>query len=345
VPAQRFRLARRPVLAGTDRAVLEVSSDDGWQEWKQVENFAGSGPDDPHFVLDAVAGQAEFGPSVRLPDGSLRQYGAVPPAGTKIRMRRYSCGGGNRGNVNAKSISVLKSSIPFVAGVQNLHPAHGGVDGETLAEAKNRGPITLRTRSRAVTAEDYEAIAQEAAPEVARIHCLTAGEDDVPHGAVKVMVVPAATSVRGRLDFADLVPAQDTLERIAARLDEVRLVGTRVLVEPPRYRGVTVVARLVARTRLRTDEVRQRAVEALYDFLNPLTGGPDGTGWPFGRRVLRGEIFGLLQAVRGVDVVEDVRVYGANPVTGERGAESTRLSVGLGGLVFSFDHQVRAEEH
>ena len=345
VPAQRFRVARRPVLAGTDRAVLEVGSDDGWLAWEQVANFAGSGPDDQHFVLDAVAGQVEFGPSVRLPDGSLRQYGAVPPAGAKIRMRRYSCGGGNRGNVNARSISVLSSSIPFVAGVQNLHPAHGGVDGETLAEAKNRGPITLRTRSRAVTAEDYEAIAREAAPEVARIHCLTAGEDDVPHGAVKVMVVPAATSARGRLDFADLVPAQDTLERIAARLDEVRLVGTRVLVEPPRYRGVTVVARLVARTRLRTDEVRRRAVDALYDFLNPLTGGPDGTGWPFGRRVLRGEIFGLLQAVRGVDVVEDVRVYGANPVTGERGAESTRLSVGPGGLVFSFDHQVRVEEH
>ncbi len=33
-----------------------------------------------------------------------------------------------------------------------------------------------------------------------------------------------------------------------ARLDDVRLVGTRVLVEPPRYRGITVVARLVART-------------------------------------------------------------------------------------------------
>lgn len=196
-----------------------------------------------------------------------------------------------------------------------------------------------------MTAEDYEAIAREGAPEVARIHCLTAGEDDVAHGAVKVMVVPAATSVRGRLQFPDLVPAQDTLERIAARLDDVRLVGTQVLVEPPRYRGVTVVARLVARTRLRTEDVRQRATDALYAFLNPLTGGPEGTGWPFGRRVLRGEIFGLLQAVQGVDVVEDVRVYGANPVTGERGEETTRLAVGTGGLVFSFDHQVRVEDH
>jgi hypothetical protein len=60
---------------------------------------------------------------------------------------------------------------------------------------------------------------------------------------------------------------------------------------------------------------------------------------------MRGEIFGLLHAVQGVDVVEDVRIYGANPVTGDRGAESNRLSVGRGGLAFSYDHQVRVEEH
>jgi predicted phage baseplate assembly protein len=345
VPSQRFQLARRPVLAGTDRAVLETTSGRGWLEWLAVENFAASDPADRHYVLDAVSGEVEFGPSIRLADGSMRQYGAVPPAGTKIRMRRYSCGGGARGNVKPRTLSVLKSSIPFVAGVQNLHPAHGGVDGESLEDAKRRGPILLRTRSRAVTAEDYETISREAAPEIARIQCLTAGEDDVAHGAVKIMVVPAATSAHGQFHFPDLVPSQDTLDRISARLDEVRLVGTKVLVEPPRYRGITVVARLVARTRLRTEDVRRRALVALYAFINPLTGGPDRTGWPFGRPVVRGEIFGLLQSVQGVDVVEDVRVYGANPVTGERGAEFNRLSVGRGGLVFSYDHQVRVEEH
>jgi predicted phage baseplate assembly protein len=345
VPGQRFEVARTPVLGGADAAVLEVSGDEGWQQWRQVENFAASGEHDRHFVLDSVAGQIEFGPAVRWEDGGIRQYGAVPPRGSVIRMRRYTCGGGLVGNVSAHAISTLKSSIPFVAGVDNLHPAHGGVDGESLAEAKTRGPILLRTRGRAVTAEDYEAIAREAAPEVARIHCLTAGEDDVDHGEVKVLVVPSASADNGRLNFADLVPTEATLHRIAARLDQVRLVGTQVYVEPPRYRGVTVVARLVARPRLDTDEVRTNAVNALYTFLNPLTGGEDRrSGWPFGRKITRGEIYGLLQRVAGVDVVEDVRLYAANPVTGLRGQETSRIAVGAGGLVFSFDHQVRVEE-
>ncbi len=346
VPGQRFEVARVPVLAGAHPAVLQVATDDGWEEWKQVENFATSGVDDLHFVLDGVAGQVEFGPAVRGEDRALRQHGAVPPRGAMVRMSRYYSGGGTRGNVAVSAISALKGSIPFVAGVTNLHPAHGGVDGETLDEAKARGPIMLRTRSRAVTAEDYVAIAREAAPEVARIHCLTAGEDDVAHGAVKVLVVPAAAQNNHRLLFADLVPAPGTLERIASRLDDVRLVGTRVLVEPPRYRGVTVIARLVARTRLDPEEIRIRALDALYAYLNPLTGGGsegDEAGWPFGRRVSHGEVFALLQSVRGVDVVEDVRMFGANPVTGERGSEVSRLSVGAGGLVFSYDHQVRVE--
>ncbi|MGQ0839838.1 putative baseplate assembly protein [Actinokineospora sp.] len=344
VPGQRFDLGQTPVLAGSHPATLQVAMDTGWQEWTRVDNFANSGPDDPHYVLDGVAGQVEFGPAVRLEDRLLRQYGAIPPRDAMIRMRRYYSGGGARGNVARYAIDTLKGSIPFVSGVTNLHPAGGGVDGETLEEAKARGPIMLRTRSRAVTAEDYEAIAREAAPEVARIHCLTAGEDDVAHGAVKVLVVPAAAQKNRELLFADLVPAPGTLERIATRLDDVRLVGTRVLVEPARYRGVTVIARLVARTRLDPDEIRMRALERLYAYINPLTGGEDGTGWPFGRRVSHGEVFALLQSVRGVDVVEDVRLFGANPVTGERGAEVNRLPVGAGGLAFSYDHQVRVEK-
>jgi predicted phage baseplate assembly protein len=344
VPGQRFQVQRAPVLAGAHPAVLEVATDDGWQEWHLVENFAASGPDDHHFLLDWVAGEVEFGPAIRVEDQSLRHYGAVPPLGARIRMRRYYCGGGVEGNVARFAVDTLKASIPFVSGVVNLHPASGGVDGETLDEAKARGPIMLRTRSRAVTAEDYEAIAIQAAPEVARIHCLTAGEDDVAHGAVKVLVVPAASQLDRELVFADLVPSESTLERIGNRLDEVRLVGTRVLVEPPRYRGITVIARLVARTRLDPEEIRVRALKELYGYLNPLTGGEDGTGWAFGRRVSHGEIFALLQSVRGVDVVEDLRLFGANPVTGERGEETHRLSVGHGGLVFSYDHQIRVEE-
>ena len=146
-----------------------------------------------------------------------------------VRAARYCVGGGAKGNVEAGAIRTLKSSIPFVAGVQNLQRAKGGTDGETVEQAKTRAPLLLRTRSRAVTAEDYEILAREAAPEVSRLRCLTAGEDGVEPGAVRVLVVPNAPSEDGRIILGNLVPTEQTLQRISERLDQVRLIGTRVV--------------------------------------------------------------------------------------------------------------------
>ena len=36
-------------------------------------------------------------------------------------------------------------------------------------------------------------------------------------------------------------------------------------------------------------------------WLAPLTGGPDGAGWPFGRAVYRSEVMALLAAIGGVE--------------------------------------------
>ena len=344
VAGQSFALSERPVLAGVGGTVVEVSSPDGWQEWRPVEDFAASGPRDRHIVIDGYAGEVLFGPVIRLADGSTRQYGAVPEKGEVVRVRRYAVGGGAIGNVAAGAIRTLRSSIPFVSAVRNRHSAHGGVDAETLEQARNRGPVLLRTRSRAVTAEDYEVLAREAVPEAARVRCITAGEADVPAGSVKVLVVPAASADRGRITFADLVPPETIMIRLAERLDEVRLIGTNVMVEPPMYRGVTVVARVGARPRTNATRIADDALDALYGFLNPLPGGgPDGEGWPFGRSVRSGDIHAVLQSVRGVEFVEDVRLFSANPVTGERGAEKARIDLEPNSLVFSFDHQVKVE--
>ena len=64
------------------------------------------------------------------------------------------------------------------------------------------------------------------------------------------------------------------LQRIAEALDGCRLVGTRVLVAPPHYTGLTVVADVHARERYDADVVHDDVLRALYGLLDPLTGGP-----------------------------------------------------------------------
>jgi hypothetical protein len=191
--------------------------------------------------------------------------------------------------------------------VQNRRAAEGGVDGEDIEGAKVRGPIVLRTRDRAVTMEDYEHLAREAAPEVARVRCVTAGEG-AEAGGVRILVVPAAGGNDGRLRFEQLVPAK---------------LRPRASANP---------------ARLQAD-----ALEALYQYFHAISGGPDRNGWPFGRPVHVGEVYSVLQGLRGTELVEDARLFGADPVTGQRGQAVQRLVIEPNALVYSYEHQVMVE--
>jgi len=341
-PGQRLRVASVPVLADDPPLVLEVAEADGWQPWAVVDDFSRSGPRDRHVTLDPATGEISFGPAVREADGSLQQYGAVPPRGSLIRATRYRAGGGRAGNVSRGTLQVLRSSIPFVARVQNREAARGGVNGETVDEATVRAPITLRAQDRAVTARDYEELAWRAAPETARIVCL--GMDPAQQGenAVRILVVPQAVPDRGgRLRFEQLVPGDQLLDKITRYLDERRPLGTRLAVGPPFYQGVSIVATVHAYRLAQAPLVRARALDALYGYLDPMTGGPDGNGWPFGRPLRSGDVFAALQRLPGVELVDEVLLYPADPLTRRRGTVTDTLTVSASSLFFSFEHDVQ----
>jgi hypothetical protein len=158
-----------------------------------------------------------------------------------------------------------------------------------------------------------------------------------------VLIVPSAVSEQGRLRFDQLVPGEDTLQKVTDRLEECRVIGTRTNVEPPVYRGITVVAKLRARPRVNPSRLQEEALQALFEYFHPITGGPDGNGWPFGRPINVGEVFSVLQGLRGTETVEDARLFGADPVTGQRGQQTQRLELEAHALVFSYEHQVLVE--
>jgi predicted phage baseplate assembly protein len=342
-PGQRFPLLRRPVLASTAAGTLEVQTLEGVQVWTEVRQFAESGPGDLHYRLDHVAAEVQFGPAVRLADGTLRHYGSVPPRGATLVLTSYRSGGGRRGNVTAGQVRVLKTSVPYVARVENRAAAVGGSDAESLDDAKVRGPMLLRARGRAVTADDFVQLARDVAPEAARVHCAASREGDQGEGVLVLVVPNVAGDHVGRIRREDLVPEEGMLQRIAEALDSSRLVGTRVLVAPPHYSGLTVVADIHARERFDADVVHDDVLRALYGLLDPLTGGPDGTGWPFGRSVQSHEVHAALSRIPGVDMAQEVSVtlFPADADSGRRESPVQRLDLPATGLVFSYEHQVR----
>lgn len=341
IPSQRFQVQHPPVVPVTGGYRLEVSSIEGWQEWSQVEDFALSGLDDRHFVIDENSGEIVFGPALREPDGTIRQAGAVPVKGGAIRLPEYRSGGGAAGNVARRTITEMRTQVPFVSDCSNRTAAVGGRDAESLESAKQRGPVFLRTRHRAVTRDDYERLAEASHSMVARARAIPAGEDGTDAGGVRVHIVPAVEENEiGAIEFGDLYPNEDVLAAVTDYLEERRTIGARVKVESARYAPVSVVAMLRAKPRFDIKKVEQDALKALYTYFHPIRGGSDGLGWPFGRSVTQGEAYSVLASVPGVEAVEQVRIYPASPIEGTRDSEVQTLPVEPNALAFSWGHQV-----
>jgi hypothetical protein len=339
---QRFELARTPVieeeiwldelaaLSDAEREELiadpsvptrEVRDDaDRVRElrvrWRRIADLDAAAADDRVYLLDRLTGELVFGDGVR---------GRVPPVGRDAVRATYRTGGGTRGNVDAGAVTELRSTIPLVDGAVNPLAAGGGTDTEPVERAAARGPETIRHRGRAVSAADFEALARDASAAVARARCLPNFDDrgDRTTGWVTVVIVPESAAARP-------APPRELRRRVetylAARAPDVAAAPRRVRVIGPAWVEVAAVAELVPTTLDRAPEAETRTLEELDAFLHPLTGGPDGEGWPFGRLPCLSDLYGVLEAIDGVDHVESLRMV-LQPVLADGTAHGEAITV------------------
>jgi predicted phage baseplate assembly protein len=335
---QVFELSSRPVLPRRSNEAVTVTTGDSTDEWEEVDSFIRSGPDDRHYVLDSSTGEVRFGPLIRYPDGTMRQHGMVPPETARIAIGSYRWGGGAVGNVGTNTLNRVRTSIPYIDGASNLAPATGGVDPESVENAKRRGPHSIRSGSRAVTASDFERLATEADAGIARARCLAPVESGDP---IRLLVVPKIEEPAEMLQIDDFALPDNMVSNVGGYLDERRILGSRIEIGTPFYQGVTIAALLAARPGRPVNLVRDRAMSALYHYLNPLTGGPDGQGWPFEADLNVANVFQLLETIEGVERVDEVLFFEydlRNHVRVGFGKELVKL--GDDSLFLSTNHQV-----
>ncbi|MBD2361344.1 putative baseplate assembly protein [Anabaena minutissima FACHB-250] len=288
-------------------------------EWRKV---LGTG-DDSVLSNEYRVPSSESNSGLRTQNSALipnaeeleRQYGAVPTRGSVIRMVAYRTGGGRKGNVQRGTITVAKTAVPYIARLINHAPARNGADAESLEDAVIRVPAMLRTRDRAVTPEDFEVLTLQAGSgAVARVRCLTPNSTKEA-GTVRLLVVPSAnTDAIARAEGIDpelLSLSPQLRSQILAYLDERRLLGVQIKLQAPEYVGVAVQTEVALEPEYNNPSAQQEMLGklrvALYRFLNPITGGHDGKGWPFGRPVYPSDIVTLFQkfpAVRYLGVVQ-----------------------------------------
>ncbi|MBD2867582.1 putative baseplate assembly protein [Paenibacillus arenilitoris] len=337
LPGQRFELFHLPCRKSDAlRLQVGVEAADGglqWEDWTRVDDFDRSGPGDRHFVYDPAKRLLFFGNGER---------GAVPPAWPEANIMLIGCvlGGGGRGNVKPGLISewVNDRQRALRLTADNPEYAAGGADAETLQETLRRAQAELAHRFRAVTSEDYEAIAKETpGAAVARVHAIPLfrpGLADYPRdkaeGQVSVVVVPHSLSDTP-------APSPGFLQTVRRHLDARRLVTTEIHVIPPVYVKVTVNAVVVVEPAF-VDE-GPRLAELLRRLLRPLDGEHGAKGWTFGRSVYKGDIYSALSEGSGVVYVQDLWLDAEGPNVKKSAGGDIMLPPH--GLVFSGQHDIR----
>lgn len=335
-PSQEITLRPAPVQSSS----LQVFTleDDVWNTWSLRPDFDASARTDRHFILDATPGTVTFG------DG---ENGLPAPRDVFI-IGKFHTTDAERGNILEQKITRLSFSahnqglLEDIAitdsriAVSNPFSAADGTEAETLEHAEGRALEEVNRVTRAITVADIEYLARTtpgtivarvaAKPNLdARYPCLQAP------GTTSVIILPnvAAPGVQ---------PSLGLRAAVQRYLDRRRIIGNRIEVVGPAYTKVTVRARVQSEVGASPARVEEDILQALRNFFDPLYGGPEKTGWPFGRDVYRSEI---LQTIDGVDGVENV--VSLDLIADDGVPSCGNLCIQPCGLVISGEHVITVE--
>jgi hypothetical protein len=304
LPGQVVSANISPLVRSSFR--MQVGSKDAltgdmvWQDWELVEDFDRSGPGDRHYILDELTGEITLGNN---------ENGILPPVSREANIVAVACcaGGGERGNVKEFEINRISGAEEDFQGLKvfNKGPASGGREKETMEQAKYRVREELTTPSRAVTSEDFERIALNTPGlRVARacaiplfVRGLKGYPDNSAPAQVTVAVIPYS-------EYPRPVASPGFLTTVKHYLDRHRLVTTQIHVVPPDYVEISVFAVVVTApgTRLEAADITRE----LGQYLQPVDPQDPARGWPFGRRVYKGDIYGIINRLDGVEYIKDL---------------------------------------
>jgi hypothetical protein len=308
-----------------------------WATWQQRDDFAAG--EGHYYRLDPVTGTLNFGnfDAATSPQG----HGQIPPKGSEVKAvsYRYVAGGAN-GNVGPETLTHMVQDEQAPSGLRVTNPgaATGGSDEESIEDAKRRAPQLLRNRYRAVTAEDYEYLAQEASTDVAIVRCLPprlhqrrhptsdywkkgdpwtfAGIDRSP-GNVTVIIIPKHESgeKQGRPQ-----PTVELINEVQQYLDQRRDLTANLFVTGPRYLPIKVKIDGVVWNNAVTngliaskEQVKKDIILRLEQFFHPIFGGVERNGWSVGQSIFVFDIYKAISLPDNIGYISNLQVAAKNP--------------------------------
>jgi hypothetical protein len=282
VTRQEFVLKQSPLtyLPRGDGYVSTLRVYVAGEEWKEVPSFFGQAADARVFVTREDEEQ-----KTHIIFGDW-ENGAGLPTGAAV-VANYRCGsGGSR--IEPGLLTVIDKPVPGVASVRQPIAAGGGADPERMTEVRTLAPRSVLTFGRAISSDDYEAIAARA-PGVTRVRSYFAWDGAEQRAAVSLYVGD------------DLAAVESARTALSLSADPNRPVS---VFPATRVDGRLDLSLLCDATRIPAD-VAAAVRASLTDDKN----GPLGTrALKIGQGIFRSRLFAACLAVPGVRSVETIGI-------------------------------------
>jgi hypothetical protein len=226
--------------------------------------------------------------SVTFGDG---KSGLRLPSGLENIIATYRSGIGRSGQLQAGQLSQLKTKPLGIKSGINPLPALGAADPETLLEARESAPRTVRTLGRIVSLQDYEDFARAfAGIGKAQAVVLWTG------GLQQVHITVAAIA-------GDPVPPEGGLyQSLVSAIDAARDPVQQVQIESYDLLRFNLEARLMIDSRYIIDRVLENVQSALLDRF-------DFERRTFGQAITASEVIATIQSITGVVAVDLNALY------------------------------------
>lgn len=299
---------------------LSVQGESG--DWIEVDDFDLSGPGDQHYIFNAEKGEITFGNGLN---------GKIPPEFRTINAR-YSTTAGSKGNIpKGQKWGINKDGFGTIKRT-NKKAAYGGMDAESINDAKARAKKYFRDIYRAITTNDFEELAlYTPGIRVARAKAIPNYNPEYPcinvPGAVTVVAVPYTRK-------GNVIPhaSEGFLQTVLKHLENHRLITAEVYVIGPEYFKISVTCKVRALKKSSPAEVEKRVKDILTEFIDPLK-------WQFGRAVYPSEIYQIIDGADGVDYAAEV-YFRSEGKRYSIPAQKDVLIIPPFGLVYSGEHHV-----
>lgn len=222
-----------------------------------------------------------------------RISGRVPPPGVRIAVN-YQTTNGSVGNIGVNKIKAFKTTQPVGLSIGSSTIAIGGSSGESIDSIKRSIKASIRTQSRAVTLNDYVAIAVQLPGVYKAVAAYTPGATG---GSVSVQTIPYLSDYY-EYDSNTITIDSDIASNVQTTLQNLSMLGitvtapTSVTVRPRTISGTIYVTNGYVATEVLN--MVKSVIDNLFSIENV----------EFGKDIRIGDLYRRIHGIEGVDYAD-----------------------------------------